>query len=404
MGISPGVAASERRAQRVRGARARAAADGRPKGSTPARRCGASSPQVVFTTHTPVPAGHDRFSPQLDRGASRAARAKRWASTHDELMALGRVDPDDAGEDVLHDGAGAKLCRRANAVSSLHGQVSRGDVDAALSRAHARSSVPIGHITNGVHVQTWLAPQMRQVYDRHLGPDWPSRAGDARLLGADRRDRRRRAVGDAPDAQGPAHRHRRGGARRDQAERRGESPRVRRAAAARAQPRRADDRLRPPLRHLQARQSDPPGHRSASPRWSTTRRCRCSSCSPARRIRTISPGKEVLQQIAQLTRDPALRRQDRVRRGLRHQRRPAPRAGRRRLAQQPAAAARGLRHQRPEGRAQRRPEPVDPRRLVGRGLRRPERLRDRHGRDAHVDRRARRARRRVAAAACCATK
>ena len=45
--------------------------------------------------------------------------------------------------------------------------------------AHSRS--PIGHITNGVHVHTWLAPQMRQVYDRHLGPAWPSRAGEPEL-------------------------------------------------------------------------------------------------------------------------------------------------------------------------------------------------------------------------------
>ena len=42
----------------------------------------------------------------------------------------------------------------------------------------SEDSVPIGHITNGVHVQTWLAPQMRQVYDRHLGPDWPQRCGE----------------------------------------------------------------------------------------------------------------------------------------------------------------------------------------------------------------------------------
>jgi starch phosphorylase len=46
-----------------------------------------------------------------------------------------------------------------------------------LFRARGDDRVPIGHITNGVHVQTWLAPQMRQVYDRHLGPDWPERAG-----------------------------------------------------------------------------------------------------------------------------------------------------------------------------------------------------------------------------------
>jgi starch phosphorylase len=42
----------------------------------------------------------------------------------------------------------------------------------------AEERVPIGHITNGVHVRTWLAPQMHQVYDRHLGPDWPQRAGE----------------------------------------------------------------------------------------------------------------------------------------------------------------------------------------------------------------------------------
>ena len=88
--------------------------------------------------------------------------------------------------------------------------------------------VPIGHITNGVHVHTWLAPQMRQVYDRHLGPDWPQRAGEPGFWERDRRDRRRRAVGDAPDAQGAAHRHRRGGGPRSRRERRGESAGIRR--------------------------------------------------------------------------------------------------------------------------------------------------------------------------------
>ena len=94
-------------------------------------------------------------------------------------MGLGRVDPDDGDEHVLHDGAGAEARRRrANAVSSLHGQVSRRDVDAALSRTGREDEVPIGHITNGVHVQTWLAPQMHQLYDRHLGPDWPERSSE----------------------------------------------------------------------------------------------------------------------------------------------------------------------------------------------------------------------------------
>jgi starch phosphorylase len=69
-----------------------------------------------------------------------------------------------------------KLSERANAVSSLHGHVSR-TMWKPLFRGRGDDRVPIGHITNGVHVQTWLAPQMRQVYDRHLGSDWTERAG-----------------------------------------------------------------------------------------------------------------------------------------------------------------------------------------------------------------------------------
>ena len=70
-----------------------------------------------------------------------------------------------------------KLSRKANAVSSLHGQVSRA-MWTGLYPGVAEERVPIGHITNGVHVQTWLAPQMHQIYDRHLGPDWPERCGE----------------------------------------------------------------------------------------------------------------------------------------------------------------------------------------------------------------------------------
>ena len=57
-----------------------------------------------------------------------------------------------------------KTCRRANAVSSLHGHVSRA-MWTSLYPGAREDHVPIGHITNGVHVQTWLAPPMRQVYD-----------------------------------------------------------------------------------------------------------------------------------------------------------------------------------------------------------------------------------------------
>ena len=107
------------------------------------------------------------------------------------------------------------------------------------------------------------------------------------------------------------------------------------------------------------------------------------------------PGKEILQRIARLVHDP-VRRQGAVHRGLRHQRRPASGPGRRRVDEQSAAAARSVRHQRPEGRPQRRAEPVDSRRVVGRSLRRPERFRHRDGRYAHAHRAARSPRRRGA--------
>ena len=96
--------------------------------------------------------------------------------SQDELMGLGRVTPGDHNEGFCMTVLALKMSERANAVSSLHGHVSR-TMWKPLFRARADDRVPIGHITNGVHVQTWLAPQMRQVYDRHLGPDWPERAG-----------------------------------------------------------------------------------------------------------------------------------------------------------------------------------------------------------------------------------
>ena len=73
-----------------------------------------------------------------------------------------------------------KLSRRANAVSALHGEVSRA-MWTGLCPGRSEEEVPIGHITNGVHVPTWLAPQMRRLYDRHLGPDWRQHSGEPRV-------------------------------------------------------------------------------------------------------------------------------------------------------------------------------------------------------------------------------
>lgn len=135
------------------------------------------STSIVFTTHTPVPAGHDRFTPELIEEHLGPLREAIGVSP-EQLMAWGRVNPADHGETFCMTVLALKTSRRANAVSSLHGQVSRA-MWTSLFPGVAEERVPIGHITNGIHVRSWLAPQMHQVYDRHLGPDWPERCADA---------------------------------------------------------------------------------------------------------------------------------------------------------------------------------------------------------------------------------
>jgi starch phosphorylase len=135
--------------------------------------------EVVFTTHTPVPAGHDRFPPELIEEHLGPLREQLGLSA-EKLMALGREDAENQAESFCMTVLGLKMARRANAVSALHGEVSR-SMWTVLYRGKSEDSVPIGHITNGVHVPSWLAPQMFRLYDRHLGPEWHEHSGEARI-------------------------------------------------------------------------------------------------------------------------------------------------------------------------------------------------------------------------------
>ena len=126
--------------------------------------------EVIFTTHTPVPAGHDRFSADLIEEHLGPLR-EQLGIAHENLMGFGRVYPTDYQETFCMTVLGLKLSRRANAVSSLHGEVSR-EMWWPLFPGKPADAVPIGHITNGVHVPSWLAPQMKRLYDRHLGVGW----------------------------------------------------------------------------------------------------------------------------------------------------------------------------------------------------------------------------------------
>ena len=134
---------------------------------------------VVFTTHTPVPAGHDRFSASLIEEHLGPVR-ERLGLSERQLMDLGREIAGNEYEEFCMTVLGLKLSRRANAVSALHGEVSRA-MWTGLYPGKLEDEVPIGHITNGVHVPTWLAPQMFRLYDRHLGTGWHEHSGESRI-------------------------------------------------------------------------------------------------------------------------------------------------------------------------------------------------------------------------------
>jgi alpha-glucan phosphorylases len=129
-----------------------------------------------FTTHTPVPAGHDRFDSGLIEEHLGPMRDALHLD-HEGLMGLGRVDPHHHEETFCMTVLAFKTSHRTNAVSNLHGVVSR-KMWRNLWPWRSEEEIPIGHITNGVHVSTWLAQQMRVLYDRMLPQKWHQKTGE----------------------------------------------------------------------------------------------------------------------------------------------------------------------------------------------------------------------------------
>ncbi len=135
--------------------------------------------RTVFTTHTPVAAGHDRFPADLVEEHLGPLRDELKLS-REALLDLGRVQRGHAAETFCMTVLALKLSRRANAVSALHGRVSR-TMWVGLWPGRGEEEIPIGHITNGVHAPSWLAPGMRDLYDRHLGPDWQKHSAEPQI-------------------------------------------------------------------------------------------------------------------------------------------------------------------------------------------------------------------------------
>jgi starch phosphorylase len=126
----------------------------------------------VFTTHTPVPAGIDFFSPEL---MLRYFKHFIPSLKLDEegFLALGREDVSNKKQGFSMAVLAIRLADQYNAVSALHGEVSR-KMWHNLWPGVPVVEVPIRHVTNGIHTRTWLSPDMMYVLDRYLGDAWMS--------------------------------------------------------------------------------------------------------------------------------------------------------------------------------------------------------------------------------------
>jgi glycogen phosphorylase len=141
-------------------------------GLAPQRALREARASTVFTTHTPVAAGHDYFAADLAAEHLRPL-ASGLGLPIEEVLGLGRVKPKEAGSPFLPTVLALKLTRKTNAVSALHGRVSRA-MWQELWPNRSEDEVPIGHVTNGVHVLSWMSMDLVQLLRGYLGPHWPA--------------------------------------------------------------------------------------------------------------------------------------------------------------------------------------------------------------------------------------
>ncbi|MDO8449605.1 MAG: alpha-glucan family phosphorylase [Rhodoferax sp.] len=131
--------------------------------------------QVVFTTHTPVPAGNETY--QRTEVLAMLGPIADLVGEREQWLSMGRMDPTNPDQPMSMTVLALRASRHANAVSQRHGHVARA-MWQPLFPGRAVEDVPITHVTNGVHVPTWLHGPMRDLLDRHLGNGWLSRADE----------------------------------------------------------------------------------------------------------------------------------------------------------------------------------------------------------------------------------
>ncbi|MEZ6195553.1 MAG: alpha-glucan family phosphorylase [Planctomycetota bacterium] len=139
----------------------------------------ALAPSHVFTTHTPVPAGHERFDVSLmDRYFG--GQLERLGLDRDAFLALGRKPEGGSDHEFEMTALAIRFSESINGVSELHGAVAR-EQWRSMWPGRPVDQVPIGHVTNGVHAAGWTGGAMDSLFARHLAPDWARRVCDREL-------------------------------------------------------------------------------------------------------------------------------------------------------------------------------------------------------------------------------
>jgi glycogen phosphorylase len=134
---------------------------------------GAGRERTVFTTHTPVAAGNDSYPAEQIREV-----VAPLVDDPEEVVRAGRTHPDDPWEPFGVTQFALRNSRAANGVSRRHGEVAR-RMWHGLWPDRDVDDVPIGHVTNGVHMPSWVGTPMRELLDRRLGAEWALRLEDA---------------------------------------------------------------------------------------------------------------------------------------------------------------------------------------------------------------------------------
>jgi len=134
----------------------------------------------VFTTHTPVPAGNETFDPKLLRPHLEVVEQETGLSA-DEFISMSQRPGSDSNSEASMTILGMRMAKYANGVSKLHGEVAR-QMWSFLWPNLAEEEVPVGHVTNGVHVPTWISSQNSELFDRYIGPDWRNHPGTKSTL------------------------------------------------------------------------------------------------------------------------------------------------------------------------------------------------------------------------------